>query len=206
MRCSLRHEKALRATGCKVIAGIDEAGRGPLAGPVVAAIVILPEKFRHGTLRDSKQLSHKQREEIFSELTSRAGVAWAAEVVSVEEIDRINILRATHEAMRRALRKLIAQPEHVLIDGLRVPHFPLPHTALVDGDCLSYSIAAASVVAKVTRDRIMVEMDALHPGYAFSQHKGYGTQLHLERLKTHGPSPIHRRTFRPVAQTLLDFA
>ncbi len=206
MRCSLRHEKALRATGCKVIAGIDEAGRGPLAGPVVAAIVILPEKFRHGTLRDSKQLSHKQREEIFAELTARPNIAWAAEVVEVEEIDRINILRATHEAMRRVLRKLLSPPEHVLIDGLPVPHFPLPHTALVDGDCLSYSIAAASVVAKVTRDRIMVEMDARHPGYEFSQHKGYGTKLHLERLKTHGPSPIHRRTFLPVAQALLDFA
>lgn len=206
MKCSLRHEKALRASGCRLVAGIDEAGRGPLAGPVVAAAVVLPEKFRHGTLRDSKQLTHKQREEIYGELTTNSRVAWAAEVVDSTEIDRINILRATHEAMRRAVRKLTDQPEHVLIDGLPVPHFPLPHTAIVDGDCFSYSIAAASVIAKVTRDRIMVEMDSLHPGYEFSQHKGYGTALHLERLKTHGPCPIHRRTFLPVQQALFSFA
>lgn len=206
MKCSLRHERALRANGCRSVAGIDEAGRGPLAGPVVAAVVMLPERFRHSCLRDSKQLSEKRRDEIYCELTSRGDVCWAVESVGHEEIDRINILRATHEAMRRALCKLAARPEHVLIDGLPVPHFPLPQTALVDGDCLSFSIAAASVIAKVTRDRIMQEMDRLHPGYEFAQHKGYGTALHLERLKTHGPCPIHRRTFLPVQQALFDFA
>ena len=206
MRCGFRHEKALRANGCQVIAGIDEAGRGPLAGPVVAAVVILPVKFRHRYLRDSKQLTEKQRDAIYHEITARIDIYWAAESVCNCEVDRLNILRASHEAMRRALRKLSVQPEHVLIDGLPVPHFPAPHTALIDGDCLSYSIAAASVIAKVTRDRLMMEMDALHPGYEFSQHKGYGTALHLERLKIHGPCPIHRRTFLPVQQALFSFA
>ncbi|MDB6172474.1 MAG: rnhB [Chthoniobacteraceae bacterium] len=206
MKCSLRHEKLLRTNGCNIVAGIDEAGRGPLAGPVVAAIAILPANFRHGFLRDSKQLTHKQRDEIYSELTTRKNLFWAVEVVENEEIDRINILRATHEAMRRTARRLFPQPDHVLIDGLPVPHFPLPHTALVGGDGLSYSIAAASVIAKVTRDRIMAQMDELHPGYDFSRHKGYGTALHLERLKEHGPCPIHRRTFLPVRQALFPFA
>lgn len=205
MKCSFRPEKKLRERGINVIAGIDEAGRGPLAGPVAAAVVILPEKFRHRTLRDSKQLSEKQREEIHGELTSRADVAWAVELVGNEEIDRFNILRASHEAMRRALRKLATAPDHVLIDGLPVPHFPLPHTALVDGDALSFSIAAASVIAKVTRDRYMVAMDAVHPGYEFSLHKGYGTALHMERLKTHGPCPLHRRSFLPVQQAQFSF-
>ncbi len=206
MKCGFRHEKALWASGCRVIAGIDEAGRGPLAGPVVAAVVILPEKFRHRHLRDSKQLTEKQRDRIYQELTAHPDICWSAESVCNEEVDRLNILRASHEAMRRAFGKLSRQPQHVLIDGLPVPHFPAPHTAIVDGDCISYSIAAASVIAKVTRDRLMAEMDALHPGYEFAQHKGYGTALHLERLKIHGPCPIHRRTFLPVQQALFLFA
>jgi ribonuclease HII len=206
MKCGFRHEKALRAGGWNVIAGIDEVGRGPLAGPVVAAVVILPAKFRHRCLRDSKQLTEGQREEIYEEITARIDIYWAVEAVSHEEIDHLNILRASHEAMRRALRKLSVQPEHVLIDGLPVPDFPAPHTAIVDGDCRSYSIAAASVIAKVTRDRIMVEMDVQHPGYEFSQHKGYATPLHLERLKAHGPSPIHRRSFFPVQEALFPCA
>jgi ribonuclease HII len=206
MRCSLRHERILRALGCNVIAGIDEAGRGPLAGPVVAAVVVLPPKFRHRYLRDSKQLTEKQRDAIYAELTKSPDVCWAADAVENDEIDQLNILRASHEAMRRALARLNIQPEHVLIDGLPVPAFPIAQTALVGGDSLSFSIAAASVVAKVTRDRIMVAMDVRHPGYEFSQHKGYATALHLERLKFHGPCPIHRRSFFPVAQTLFSFA
>ena len=206
MRCNLRHEKILRVLGCNIIAGIDEAGRGPLAGPVVAAVVILPASFRHRVLRDSKQLTEIQRESIFAELTARSDVCWAAAAVENDEIDRLNILRASHEAMRRALTKLSVQPEHVLIDGLPVPSFPIAQTALVGGDNLSFSIAAASVVAKVTRDRIMTEMDMRHPGYEFSQHKGYATSLHLERLKVNGPCPIHRRSFFPVAQTYFSFA
>ena len=206
MKCSLRHERDLRARGFTCIAGIDEAGRGPLAGPVVAAAVILPEKFRHRTLTDSKKLSASCREELYQEMTTRAGVVWSVSVAEVEEIDRINILRATHQAMRRAVAALPFLPDHALIDGLPVRPFPLEQTALVGGDGRSFSIAAASVIAKVTRDRIMVEMDARHPAYAFAQHKGYGTALHLARLRAHGPCPIHRKTFLPVQQALLPFA
>ncbi len=187
-----------------MIAGVDEAGRGPLAGPVVAAAAILPEKFRHKVLRDSKQLSAKQRESIYGELSAHSDVVWAVAVVHVEEIDRINILRATHAAMRAAVGQLRAAPDHVLIDGLPVRPFPVEQTALVDGDALSFSIAAASVFAKVTRDRLMLDYDREFPAYGFAQHKGYGTELHLERLRQHGPCPIHRRTFLPVQQYLLD--
>ena len=202
MPCSFQHEQTLRQSGLRVIAGIDEAGRGPLAGPVVAAAVILPDGFSHPILTDSKKLSESQRDLLFQELTSRADVCWAAAVVEADEIDRINILRATHQAMRRAATGLALVPEHVLIDGLPVRPFPIPQTALVKGDALSFSIAAASVIAKVTRDRIMLEMDVLYPEYAFARHKGYGTALHLERLQIHGPSPIHRKTFAPVARQL----
>jgi ribonuclease HII len=200
MKCSLRHERALRAQGIARIAGIDEAGRGPLAGPVVAAAVMLPEKFRHKTLTDSKQLSAPHREELYLEITTREGVVWSVSVVEVEEIDRINILRAAHQAMRRAVAMLTVTPEHVLIDGRPVRPFPIAQTALVGGDARSFSIAAASVIAKVTRDRIMVELHAQHPAYEFAQHKGYGTELHLAKLRTHGPCPIHRRTFLPVRE------
>jgi ribonuclease HII len=206
MPCGLRYERKLRAAGCVRVAGVDEAGRGPLAGPVVAAAVILPERFRHRVLNDSKKLSADQREKIYAELTVRTEIAWAVAVVEHDEIDRINILRASHEAMRRAVTTLPSIPDHVLIDGLPVKPFPLPQTALVGGDGLSFSIAAASVIAKVTRDRIMVQMDERHPGYEFAQHKGYGTELHLARLREHGPCPIHRRTFLPVQQAEFPFA
>jgi ribonuclease HII len=206
MPCGLRHERKLRASGCVLVAGIDEAGRGPLAGPVVAAAVILPGCFRHKSLDDSKKLSVEQRDSIYAELTAHLEIRWAVAIVEHDEIDRINILRATHEAMRRAVAALATPPDHVLIDGLPVHPFPIPQTALVGGDGLSFSIAAASVIAKVTRDRIMVEMDGRHPGYEFAQHKGYGTELHLARLKQHGPCPIHRRSFFPVQQTEFPFA
>ena len=202
MSCCFKHEEALRQSGTQVIAGIDEAGRGPLAGPVVAAAVILPEGFTHPKLTDSKKLTATQRELIFEELMTRQDVCWASAVVEAEEIDQINILRATHQAMRRAVAGLLVTPEHVLIDGLPVHPFPIPQTALVKGDSLSFSIAAASIIAKVTRDRIMLKMDALYPEYAFARHKGYGTAIHLERLKIHGLSPIHRKTFSPVAKQI----
>jgi len=205
MRCGLHHERKLRARGVSLIAGIDEAGRGPLAGPVVAAAVILPERFRHSSLNDSKQLTELQRERIYAELTANADVQWALSVVEVEEIDRLNILRASHEAMRRAVGALVSTPDHVLIDGLPVHPFPIAQTALVSGDARSFSIAAASVIAKVTRDRIMVELDTRHPEYGFAQHKGYGTEMHLARLRVHGPCPIHRRSFSPVQQTEFPF-
>ena len=185
------------------MAGVDEAGRGPLAGPVVAAAVILPQGFRHASLNDSKQLTAATRELLFVEITAHTEIRFAFSVVDVVEIDRINILRATHEAMRRAVAQLDPQPQHVLIDGLPVRPFSIAQTALVAGDTLSFSIAAASVIAKVTRDRIMVEHDAKFPGYDFARHKGYGTPQHLAALKKHGPCPIHRRSFLPVRQAEL---
>jgi ribonuclease HII len=202
-RCGFRYEKKLRAVGIARIAGIDEAGRGALAGPVVAAAVVLPEKFRHRRLNDSKQLACDVREEIYCELVANEEIRWTVGVVDSIEIDRINILRASHRAMRLAIEVLMEPPEHVLIDGLPVIPFPLPQTAIVDGDCISMSVAAASVIAKVTRDRIMRDFCAQFPQYCFDQHKGYGTELHLLRLHEHGPCPIHRRSFEPVAQPLL---
>ena len=205
MGCSLKYERNLLKTGIQFIAGIDEAGRGPLAGPVVAAAVILPQKFRHKKLDDSKKLSVQVREEIFRELTSAPEIHWHAAVVEVAEIDRINILRATHQAMRLAVAGLRMAPGHVLIDGLAVQPFPVPQTAIVKGDGISFSIAAASVIAKVTRDRIMIEMHAIYPEYDFDQHKGYSTPGHLAKLRKHGPCPIHRRSFEPVAQRVFEF-
>jgi ribonuclease HII len=203
-RCGFRHENKLRRNlGVVRIAGIDEAGRGALAGPVVAAAVILPEKFRHKRLNDSKQLAPDLREEIYGDLINNPEITWAVGVVDHIEIDRINILRASHRAMRVAIEALSASPDHVLIDGLPVIPFPLPQTAIVEGDCVSRSIAAASVVAKVTRDRMMRDFCGQFPDYCFSQHKGYGTELHLLKLHEFGPCPIHRRSFEPVAQPLL---
>src|SRR5467141_1804556 len=202
-RCGFRYEKKLRAIGVAHIAGIDEAGRGALAGPVVAAAVVLPEKFRHRRLNDSKQLAPELREEIYCELVCNLEIRWTVGIVDSVEIDRINILRASHRAMRIAIEALLEPPDHVLIDGLPVIPFPLPQTAIIDGDCISLSIAAASVIAKVTRDRIMRDFCAQFPQYCFSQHKGYGTELHLLKLHEFGPCPIHRRSFEPVAQPLL---
>ena len=205
MRCGFRHEKKLHSLGIAPIVGIDEAGRGALAGPVVAAAAILPERFRHRKLNDSKQLSPELREDIYQNLTTRSDIVWAVGIVDSVEIDRINILRAAHQAMRIAVAGLTISPEHALIDGLPVMPFPLPQTAIIDGDCLSLSIAAASVIAKVTRDTLMREFCAHFPHYCFSQHKGYGTELHLQKLHEHGPCPIHRRSFEPVAQPVFVF-
>jgi ribonuclease HII len=202
-RCGFRYEKKLRTNGVARIAGLDEVGRGALAGPVVAAAVILPEKFRHRRLNDSKQLAPELREDIYSDLVSNPEVRWTVGIVDSIEIDRINILRASHRAMRLATAALNEPPEHVLIDGLPVIPFPLPQTAIIDGDCMSLSIAAASVIAKVTRDRMMRDFCAQFPQYCFGQHKGYGTELHLLKLHEFGPCPIHRRSFEPVAQPLL---
>jgi ribonuclease HII len=200
MPCTLEHENALLVTGIRLVAGIDEAGRGPLAGPVVAAAVILPAGFCNALVDDSKKLTESRREELYGVLTSDPHIRWAVAEASHEEIDRLNILRATHEAMRRAVAALRPSPEHALIDGLPVRPFPIPSTALVKGDSRSKSIAAASILAKVTRDRIMVGLDAEYPQYGFARHKGYPTALHLERLRTHGPCRFHRKTFLPVAQ------
>ena len=203
MQCGFDYERELWASGVLHVAGIDEAGRGPLAGPVVAAAAILPKSFSNPALCDSKKLTPRQRESIYGELAADPMIVWAVSVVGPGEVDRLNILRATHRAMREALRALSRPPRHALIDGFPVKPFPVPQTAIVRGDGISLSIAAASVLAKVTRDRIMEEMDAQYPGYEFALHKGYGTPRHRELLRKNGPSPIHRRSFVPVAELLL---
>lgn len=185
------------------VAGIDEAGRGPLAGPVVCAAAILPLELEPIGLDDSKKLSPRRRESLYLEITQNPAIRWAVVHISSEEIDRLNILRATHAGMRRAWEKLDPRPPHVLIDGLPVPDFPCPQTALVGGDGISLSIAAASVIAKVERDRAMLEYDRLYPEYDFAKHKGYPTAAHFAKLRKHGPCPIHRRSFAPVAQAEL---
>jgi ribonuclease HII len=203
MACDFSRARALRARGFLLVAGVDEAGRGPLAGPVVAAAVILPDDFTLAGLTDSKKVSPAKREKIYAILTTTAEILWAVAEATVEEIDRLNILRATHLAMARAIEALPRRPDHALVDGLPVRGLPVGHTALVEGDSLSLSIAAASIIAKVTRDRLMAELDAQHPQYGFARHKGYGVRDHLEALRKHGPCPTHRRTFQPVAQTQL---
>jgi ribonuclease HII len=201
MACDLTRERALRARGISLVAGVDEAGRGPLAGPVIAAAVILPPDFALDGLNDSKKLTAKKRESFHATLTTRTEIHWAVGAASVEEIDTLNILRATHLAMARAVEALPTKPDHALVDGLPVRGLPVDHTALVSGDALSVTIAAASIIAKVTRDRLMVELDAQYPQYGFARHKGYGVREHLAALRHHGPCPVHRRSFQPVAQT-----
>ncbi len=205
MACDLSIERELRASGVGRIAGVDEAGRGPLAGPVVAAAVILPKDFAHPALDDSKKLTPKKREAIYEELTGDGEIAWSTGRAEVQEIEELNILRATHLAMERAVAGLEGAPAMVLIDGLEVKGFPHPQRAVVGGDGISLSIAAASVIAKVGRDRLMLAYDRQYPEYGFQSHKGYGTRKHLEELRRHGPCPIHRKTFGPVAQLSFEF-
>ena len=197
---SLDHENALRAAGYRLIVGIDEAGRGPLAGPVSVAAVILSPDFEHDQLNDSKQLTEKKRERLYEEITTREDIHWHAEMVGVGEIDRVNILQATWLGMRRCAQALNPRPDAALIDGKPVRNFPIHQVALVKGDSLSHSIAAASIIAKVRRDRLMVELAVRYPGYGFEIHKGYPTPAHQAALKRLGPCPEHRRSFAPVAQ------
>jgi ribonuclease HII len=203
MACTLEREQAFWDAGITTVAGVDEAGRGCLAGPVVAAAVVLPPGFVHDRLDDSKKLPPARRESVFADLMADDRLLIGVGRAEVDEIDRLNILRATHLAMERAVRALPMLPGGLLIDGLPVRPFPFEHQAVVDGDALCLSIAAASVVAKVTRDRWMVDADGRHPGYGFARHKGYGTAEHLAALNTRGPSPIHRRDFGPVRQLTL---
>lgn len=180
--------------GFHAICGIDEAGRGPLAGPVCAAAVILPERLDIPGLNDSKKLTDKKRRELFPIIEEQAiafGLGWASQ----EEIDEINILQATFLAMSRAVEQLNIRPDLALVDGNRAPALDLPVETVVQGDSLSASIAAASVLAKVSRDDVMLRMAEEYPGYGFEVHKGYGTKAHYEALRKFGPSPIHRRTF-----------
>lgn len=202
---TMQYELELLAAGHSIVCGVDEVGRGPLAGPVCAAAVILPQDFTHPVLNDSKKLSERQRERIYEELAANSAVTWSVALLEPAEIDRINILEASREAMRRAVLTLSTPAQAALIDGLPVPRFPLPQRALVKGDSLSLSIAAASVMAKVTRDRLMLELAERHPEYGFEVHKGYPTARHLEALARHGPTPAHRHSFGPVAQQTFRF-
>lgn len=191
-------EISARGQGYPNVAGIDEAGRGPLAGPVSAAAVILPEGLEIPGLNDSKKLSEKVRERIFKELMDLPSIQWGHSFAEAAEIDEINILQATHAAMARAVGQL-PKADYALIDGRPVKDFPLPSEGIVKGDGKSLSIAAASVIAKVMRDRLMVDWDRKYPEYGFAKHKGYGTKMHLDALRTHGPCPLHRLSFAPVA-------
>ncbi len=185
----------------KLLAGIDEVGRGPLAGPVVAAAVILgPDKPIIG-LADSKKLSEKKREFLFSEIIEKA-IAWSITRASVEEIDELNILHASMLAMRRAVEHLSPAPEYVLVDGNRCPEMAFPCEAVVKGDARVEAIAAASILAKVSRDREMVELDSVYPGYGLAKHKGYPTKAHLEAINLLGVNNLYRKTFGPVARIL----
>lgn len=194
-----QHENAASLAGFVRVAGIDEVGRGPLAGPVMAACVVLPADFHLDGIRDSKKLSERQRERAEARIRAEA-VAIGIGSVEPEVIDRINILQATHAAMRQAYGQITPAPDFALIDGLPVRSFPCLNTvALVQGDSRSASIAAASIVAKVARDRLMCAYDAVYPEYGFAGHKGYGSAKHLAALRGYGPCPIHRWSFAPVA-------
>ena len=182
-------------------AGVDEAGRGPLAGPVIAAAVILPDGHGLSGLADSKQLSEARREALATQIRDVA-VAWAIGRAEVDEIDRLNILQASLLAMRRAVEGLTVRPRRALIDGNRCPELDCPAEAIVKGDATVPAISAASILAKVTRDQEMLSLDERYPQYQFARHKGYPTRLHLQALAEHGVSPVHRRTFGPVRRLL----
>ncbi|MBI4287167.1 MAG: ribonuclease HII [Chloroflexi bacterium] len=199
---TLAEERDLWRQGYRFIAGIDEVGRGALAGPVAAGAVILPLDLDVSLLdgvRDSKELTPAQRESLAPRIQECA-LAFGVGMMSSELVDELGIVEATRRAMAQAIERLYVSPYFLLIDALKLPSIRLPQKAIIDGDKLSLSIACASIVAKVTRDRLMVEMDREYPGYGFAHHKGYGTPEHLECLDRLGPCPIHRRTFAPIAQ------
>jgi ribonuclease HII len=202
--CGWTLEEAARKRGALRIAGLDEVGRGPLFGPVVAAAVILPRGCCLQGLTDSKKLSEKKRNELDPEIRSNA-VAWAIAAVDAETIDRINIRQASLLAMRRAVQQLALSPDFLLIDGRDTIEWDCPQQAVIQGDAISFSIAAASVLAKVHRDRLLVELDREFPGYGLAQHKGYPCPAHKAALERLGPTPLHRRSFHPVAQAALQF-
>lgn len=195
-------ERAAWLCGYRRIAGIDEAGRGPLAGPVVAAAVVLPIRCRLSGINDSKQLSEGERDRLYATILEYA-VGMGIGSADVGEIDRLNILEATRLAMRRAVNQLAPPPDYLLIDALTLPGNRIPERPIIKGDSLSISIAAASIIAKVTRDRLMAGYHDMFPEYDFLSHKGYGTRGHLQRLARHGPCSIHRRTFTPVHEAII---
>jgi ribonuclease HII len=212
---TLKYERAFWRDGYERVAGLDEAGRGALAGPVVAAAVILPaaESMRNwkdsnlfraiARANDSKLLTGRMREALFEPIC-RTALCFGTGAASPLEVDLLNVLRASHLAMHRALEALAPAPDALLLDALVLPEIPLPQLGIIHGDALALSIAAASIVAKVTRDRLMRELDAEYPAYGFARHKGYGTPEHLAALREFGPSPIHRLSFAPVLQRTLD--
>jgi len=198
----LRIERGLWRLGFAKIAGVDEVGVGPLAGPVVAAAVIVPDDIKLRGVDDSKKLTAALREDLAAKIHERA-LGIGVGVVEVVDIDRLNIYRAALEAMRRAVLALPTIPDHLVVDARRIPDILIPQTALIKGDARSYSIAAASIVAKVTRDGMMRTLDAIYPQYNFRENMGYGTAQHLAAIERYGPSPIHRRSFAPVSQPRL---
>lgn len=202
--CGWKLEKAARKLGALRIAGLDEVGRGPMFGPVVAAAVVLPKNCRLQGLTDSKQLTEKRRNE-FDALIRAEAEAWAIAAVDVETIDRINIRKASLLAMRMAVEQIAPAPDYLLIDGLDTIDWSCPQQAVVQGDSTSFSIAAASVLAKVHRDRLLIELDSVYPGYGLARHKGYCSREHMEALARLGPTPLHRKSYQPVAQRMLAF-
>ena len=195
-------ERSACKAGALRIAGLDEAGRGPLAGPVVAAAVVFPEGLLIPDVTDSKQLSEDQRERLYTQITG-AAVAYGIGIVDERTIDEVNIREASIIAMERALDAITPAPDHLLIDGnFTLPRIPIPQRPIIKGDCLSHSIAAASILAKVTRDRLMRELHEQYPQYNFRKHKGYGTEEHIELIRLHGPCDAHRKSFQPVADML----
>lgn len=190
----LNNERLLWQKGVRAVAGVDEAGRGPLAGPVVAAAVIFRPDVLIAGVNDSKKLTARRRETCYEQILFEAE-AIEVGLVSNQEIDEMNILRATHRAMIKAIRGLQIAPDHILVDGRGLPDPPIPQTAIIGGDAVCFSIAAASIVAKVTRDRLMTEYDVQYPEYGFAKHKGYGTKAHVEAIRKYGPSPLHRKSF-----------
>lgn len=202
LRHLLRFESELWEQGHTHIAGVDEAGRGPLAGPVVAAAAILPKGWKLEGLDDSKKIADEARRDELAEAIKRGAVAWAVGQADAAEIDRLNIRRASLLAMHRAVQGLGVQPDYVLLDAFTIPECTLPQRGIIKGDSLSLSIAAASVLAKTTRDRLMRELDAQYPGYGLAEHKGYPTAEHVQSIREKGVLPIHRRSFAPVREAL----
>ena len=201
LRNLLRHETRLWARGVTLVAGVDEAGMAPLAGPVVAAACILPRDYRPRGVNDSKQVDPDERQRLAADIKANA-ISWAIGRAEVAEIDRLNVYWAGILALRRAVTSLDRRPEHLLIDARRIRDLDIPQDGIVNGDALSLSIAAASILAKTTRDALMARLDQEHPGYGFARHKGYPTPDHLALLKEKGACPIHRRSFGPVAEVL----
>ncbi len=198
----LHFEQELYQQGYRLIAGVDEAGVAPLAGPVVAAAVILPRNYKLPGLNDSKKILNRRKREMLAQQIKQDAVCWATGSAEVDEIDRLNVYRSGLLAMKRAVESLDPNPEYVLVDARTIPHCNCPQKSIVHGDALCAAIAAASLIAKTTRDAQMMELDRLYPGYGFADHKGYPTPEHLKVLKQQGPLPVHRKSFAPVRDAL----